>query len=65
VSVTIGKQEGAWKPWWRSYRVEVVGWMPKQKRGAVDGRGVPLSELNGRWGVIVEADGSAKQVELR
>ena len=33
VSVTIGKQEGTWKPWWRAYRIEVVGWTPKQKRG--------------------------------
>jgi alpha-glucosidase len=65
LSLAIAKQEGTWKPWWRTYRVEVVGWKPKQNRGAVNGRGVPLSELNGRWGIIVEADGNAKQVELR
>jgi alpha-glucosidase len=25
VHVTIGKQEGSWKPWWKSYRIEVAG----------------------------------------
>jgi alpha-glucosidase len=65
VSVTIGKQEGTWKPWWRSYRIEVVGWKPKQSRGTDNGRSVPLAIAQGRWGVTVAADGNAKQVELR
>jgi alpha-glucosidase len=64
MSVTVGKQEGAWKPWWRSYRIEVVGWKPKQRRGTDNGRSVPLAIAEGRWGVTVTADGSAKQVEL-
>jgi len=63
VSVTIGNQEGSWKPWWHSYRIEVVGWTPKQKQGAVDGRNVPLAAVDGRWGVI--ADANVKLVELR
>jgi alpha-glucosidase len=63
VNVTIGSQEGSWKPWWHSYRIEVVGWTPKQKQGVVDGRNIPLAEVAGRWGVI--ADASAKQIELR
>lgn len=65
MSVTIAKQEGTWKPWWRSYRIEVVGWTPTQKRATVSGRSVPLAEMDGRWGVTVEADANAKQVELR
>jgi len=63
VSVTIGNQEGSWKPWWHSYRIEVVGWTPKQKQGAVDGRNVPLAAVDGRWGVI--ADANVKLVQLR
>ena len=65
VRVSLGKQEGSWKPWWRAYRVEVVGWTPKQKRGSVNGRSVALAQTDGRWGISVEADGSAKDVELR
>jgi alpha-glucosidase len=65
VSVTVGKQEGTWKPWWRSYRIEVVGWKPKQRRGSANGSRVPLAIAEGRWGVTVTADGNAKQVELR
>jgi alpha-glucosidase len=63
VNVTIGSQEGSWKPWWHSYRIEVVGWTPKQKQGVVDGRNIPLAEVAGRWGII--ADASARQIELR
>jgi alpha-glucosidase len=63
VSVNIGNQEGSWKPWWHAYRIEVVGWTPQQKQGAVDGKNVPLAEVAGRWGVI--ADANVKQVELR
>jgi hypothetical protein len=42
----------------------VVGWKPKQRRGTDNGRSVPLAIAEGRWGVTVTADGSAKQVEL-
>ncbi len=64
MSVAIGKQEGTWKPWWKAYRIEVVGWTPKQRRATVNGRSVPLAELDGRWGISVEADANTKQVEL-
>jgi alpha-glucosidase len=65
MSVNIGKQEGTWKPWWKTYRIEVVGWAAKQRRATVNGRSVALAEAGGRWGVTVGADGSAQEVELR
>jgi alpha-glucosidase len=65
LSVNIGKQEGTWKPWWKTYRIEVVGWTPKQRRAAVNGRSVAMAEAGGRWGVAVGADGSAQELELR
>jgi len=65
MSVNIGKQEGTWKPWWKTYRIEVVGWAAKQRRATVNGRSVALAEAGGRWGVTVRADGSAQEVELR
>jgi alpha-glucosidase len=65
LSVNIGKQEGTWKPWWKTYRIEVVGWAAKQRRATVNGRSVALAEAGGRWGVTVRADGNAQEVELR
>jgi alpha-glucosidase len=62
LTVNIGKQEGTWKPWWKAYRIEVVGWTPKQRRAAVDGRSVALGMAEGRWGVTVDAN--SQQVEL-
>jgi alpha-glucosidase len=65
MSVNIGKQEGTWKPWWKAYRIEVVGWTPKQRRAALNGRNLAFAEINGRWGVTVGADGGAQEVNLR
>jgi len=65
VQVTIGKQEGTWKPWWHEYRIEVVGWRPKTDRGSVDGSDPLLSQVGGRWGITVPADAHGARVELR
>jgi alpha-glucosidase len=65
LSVTIGKQAGTWKPWWQAYRIEAVGWSPRQKLGIVDGRSQPLSELDGRWGMTIPANGQECQIQLR
>jgi alpha-glucosidase len=65
VSVTVGKQEGAWQPWWHEYRVEVVGWTPKSARGSVDGNVIPLTQEAGRWGMTVPANSGGVHIELR
>jgi alpha-glucosidase len=63
--INISKQEGSWKPWWQSYRIEVIAWTPKGNRGIVDGRSVPLTEAVGVWGLNVAAVPNAIQVDLR
>lgn len=63
--VSIGKQEGTWKPWWREYRVEVVGWTPKSGLGLVDGDSTLLTQASGLWGVTVSANHGEMQIELR
>jgi alpha-glucosidase len=65
LSVTIGKQEGDWKPWWKAYRIEAVGWTPKQQSASVDGRSVALTELDGRWGLTVAASATEQHIQLR
>jgi alpha-glucosidase len=60
----ISKQDGRWKPWWHAYRVEAVGWTPKRSRGSVDGKIVPLVQVNGRWGVTAAAKSDAMQIAL-
>jgi len=65
LQVTIGKQEGSWKPWWTSYRVEAVGWTPQQKVGLVGGQSMPLTEVEGRWGLTLPATAEAQQIQLR
>jgi alpha-glucosidase len=65
VTVTIGEQEGIWKPWWHEYRIEVVGWTPKSGRGLVDGNSTSLTQAGGRWGVTVPLNTHGAQIELR
>ena len=65
VQVDLGKQEGSWRPWWKSYRIEVVGWSPAAGHCTVDGREVPAKRQDGRWGVVIPANGSAERVILR
>ena len=65
MTVTIGKQEGSWKPWWQSYRVEVVGWTPKQGAGSISGSGIPLTQIAGTWGVTIPATSDGGEIHLR
>jgi alpha-glucosidase len=64
VSVTIGKQEGTWKPWWHEYRVEVVGWTPKSGSGLIDGSETSLTQVGDRWGVTVPANARGTRIDL-
>lgn len=65
VSVEIAKQEGKWKPWWKEYRVEVVGFAPTAKMASIDGKKAELVQVEGRWGVTVPASVRGARVELR
>lgn len=65
IKVTIGKQEGSWRPWWRSYHIEVVGWLPKQKRATVAGRPIQITQTGGLWGMNVPSTPDGLEVELR
>jgi Domain of unknown function (DUF5110) len=65
VRVQIREQEGTWKPWRHEYRVEVVGLAPKLPHALLNGQPVPLSELEGQWGVRVPAKTSGARLEFR
>jgi alpha-glucosidase len=65
MSVTIGKQEGTWKPWWTQYRVEVVGWTPKEGKGSIDGSTSALTREGNNWGITVSAKPDGAQIDLR
>ncbi len=65
VNVEIASQEGRWKPWWHEYRVEVVGWTPRQNRASVDRQNVALTQSEGRWGISVPANTKGIRIELQ
>jgi alpha-glucosidase len=65
VTVQIGRQEGTWKPWWREYRVEVVGFTPKASEAIVNDQRLALSQVNGRWGIVVPVLASGSIIQLK
>ena len=65
ISVQIGKQEGTWKPWWHEYRVEVVGFSPKAFELTVNNQRLPMSQVEGRWGVVIPAVASETSVQFK
>jgi alpha-glucosidase len=64
ISVAIGKQEGTWKPWWKEYRIEVVGLRAKGE-GSVDGHPKLLTRAGGRWGITIPTNPEGSQIKLR
>jgi alpha-glucosidase len=65
MSVAISKQEGTWKPWWTQYRVEVVGWTPKEGKGSIDGSSNALTREGGNWGITIPAKPNGAEIDLR
>jgi alpha-glucosidase len=65
VTVQIGSQEGTWKPWWREYRVEVVGFTPKTSEATMNSQRLTLSQVDGRWGVVIPALASGSIIKLK
>ena len=64
LKVTIAKQEGSWRPWWHSYRIEVVGWSPTQRSATVQGRPVSPTQVGGLWGIEAPASRDGVDIEL-
>ena len=65
VTVQIAKQEGTWKPWWREYRVEVVGFTPKTSEATMNNQRLTMSKAEGRWGVVIPAVASGSRIQLK
>lgn len=65
VRVDFAKQEGQFTPWWRTYRVEVVGWTPRTKQALLDGKAIEVNQLNGLWGADLTASSKAMFLLLR
>ena len=65
ITVLIAKQEGTWKPWWHEYRVEVVGSTPRTAFDALNNRQLTVSNVEGRWGVVVPVVPSGSKIQLK
>ena len=65
LKVAVGRQEGSWRPWWKFYRIEVVGWSPRQKVATVGGRPATMMQRGNIWGVDVPSSPEGFELELR
>ncbi len=65
ITVQISKKEGTWKPWWREYRVEVVGLTAKTPVVTMNDRPLITSQANGYWGVVIPAVSSGCSIQFK
>jgi hypothetical protein len=61
----IGKQQGTWKPWWPEYRVEIVGFSSKTFEATMNNQRLAVSQVEGRWGVVIPAVASETSVQFK
>ncbi|WP_243648179.1 DUF5110 domain-containing protein [Acidipila rosea] len=62
--VTIAPQQGKFKPWWQSYKIEVYGWKPSQHT-ATAARNYTLKAAGTAWTLTVPAEPAGETVQLR
>ena len=65
LEVMLPKREGKFKPWWRSYRVEVIGLKPETPKVSVMGKDSTLEKTALGWAVTVPDSGGAQNVTFR
>ena len=65
IAVQIARQEGTWKPWWHEYRVEVVGFTSKASEATLNNQRLTVSQVDGRWGVVIPALASGSIIQLK
>jgi hypothetical protein len=64
LQVSIGPQQGSFKPWWNSYRFEVYGGKPKRSTSSLSGNGMP-EPSGAAFSVEVPAAAAGEVVKLR
>ena len=65
VSVSVGKREGSFVPWWKAYRIEVVGWTPVVSQIVEGGHAKALEKTSLGWAGVIADTGKAQTVVLR
>ncbi len=63
LTVSIRKQDGTGKPWWREYRVEVVG-LTSKGEASLNGHPVPLAKEGELWGITIPANDAGTQAHF-
>jgi alpha-glucosidase len=65
LTVTIPQAEGSFRPWWKAFRVEAVGFAAKEAQATVQGKSIALIQTTVGWAVDVPDTGQAQVVTLR
>jgi len=63
--INVLPQEGQYTPWWKSYRFEVLGWNPKEKKAEISGHSVALDVDGGAVKVTSASKREGLQILLR
>ena len=61
-TVTLAARDGSFTPWWKAYRVELVGFNPKDRTVGISGQNKPLEKTPLGWAVTVRDSGGAQSL---
>ena len=64
LTLTVEPQEGAFKPWWNNYRVEVYGWVPKARSARLGTHKQLLEQIVDGWSTVISADPRGESLHL-
>jgi len=65
LTVSIPQAEGSFRPWWKAFRVEAVGFAAKEAKVAVTGKVMPLERTALGWAATIPDTGGAQNVTFR
>jgi alpha-glucosidase len=65
VSVKIAAREGSFAPWWKAYRIELVGFNAKEQTVGLTGQTMPLEKTTLGWAATITDTGGAQSLNFR
>ncbi len=65
LTVTLPRRDGNFQPWWKSIRVEAVGFTPRQTQAAVDGHPTSLERTPLGWAATFTDSRNGQTLQMK
>jgi alpha-glucosidase len=64
LTVIIPAREGSFKPWWSAFRIEAVGFTPRDSQATIKAHNTPLEQTSLGWAVTLPDTGKPQTITL-